>query len=96
MRYLLLTSLIAANSAIATENGGDISEKIILGWIENIYLQPYGLKAKTWPPTSRAKYAENLLSITWRTGQPPPRKHLAMKTARVTLMCRSGSLSLRR
>jgi len=46
MRYLLLTSLIATSSAIAKQNGGDISEKIILGWIENIYLQPYDLKAK--------------------------------------------------
>lgn len=43
--YLLLTTL-AASSANAGENESEIREKLILGWIENIYLQPSGMKTK--------------------------------------------------
>ncbi|MBA54164.1 MAG: hypothetical protein CMK89_06900 [Pseudomonadales bacterium] len=43
--YLLLTTL-AASTANAGENESDITEKLILGWIENIYLQPSGMKTK--------------------------------------------------
>ncbi len=40
---LLLLTAITINNAMADS---DISEKIILGWIENIYVLPDGLKAK--------------------------------------------------
>ena len=43
--YLLLTTL-ATSSAHAGENDSEITEKLILGWIENVYLQPSGMKAK--------------------------------------------------
>jgi len=42
--YLLVTSLVT--SANATDSGNEVAEKIILGWIENVNLQPSGMKAK--------------------------------------------------
>ncbi len=44
--YLLLTTLTASSAVNAAKNGDEITEKLILGWIENVYLQPFGLKSK--------------------------------------------------
>lgn len=44
-RYLLLT-LMVASTAHANDTGTELSQKVILGWIENVHLQPSNLKAK--------------------------------------------------
>ncbi|RLU00242.1 MAG: hypothetical protein D9N14_07050 [Ketobacter sp.] len=44
--YWLLTTLAASHAAQAGEHESEITEKLILGWIENVHLQPSGLKAK--------------------------------------------------
>ena len=44
--YLLLTTLATSSAVSAGENESEITEKLILGWIENVNLQPSGLKSK--------------------------------------------------